>query len=83
LLVLLKKIQQRAGAKIKDLLESNLISEKAFEAALVDDFKLFLTLRSRHIYELILAKTGWKADSKSSQLPADNELDEDLIDGEG
>jgi hypothetical protein len=57
--IYLPKIVKASGDKLPKLLASNLIPQGAFEAALKDDFDAFLRLRSEHIHQAVLEKTGW------------------------
>jgi hypothetical protein len=78
----LPSIAKTAGSKLAALLASNLIPEKAFEAALKDDFDTFSRLRSEHIHQAVLEKTGWKegpdAGPKIASTPPED--DDDIAD---
>lgn len=48
-----------AGNNLRNWLSTNLISDEAFAAALVDDFDRFIECRARTIHEELLSKTDW------------------------
>lgn len=55
----LKEVTTANGSDLNDLLASNLISQKAFEAGLADDYETFLEERSRTIAAAVSKLTGW------------------------
>jgi hypothetical protein len=55
----LKDVQEAAGADLEKWLQSNLVSERAYEAALEDDFEIFLRERRTSIHEAILDLADW------------------------
>jgi hypothetical protein len=72
-------VDKAAGNKLPEWRVSNLIPQGAFDAALKDDFKTFLNLRSAHIHNAVLAQTGWSLDVSGVNVDA-GPLDEDLPD---
>jgi hypothetical protein len=54
----LKAVRVHAGPQLKAWLDSNLIPQEAFEAALRDDYDQFLALRSAAIHKVLLQKAG-------------------------
>lgn len=78
----LPSIAKTAGSKLPALLASNLIPEKAFEAALKDDFDTFSRLRSEYIHQAVLEKTGWTTgpDAGSKQVSVPSEDDDNITD---
>ncbi|NMG40379.1 DUF262 domain-containing protein [Chelativorans sp. ZYF759] len=55
----LQQVISNAGEGLRDLLQSNLISEEAFEAALNDDYNSFLILRSETVQAEALRLAQW------------------------
>lgn len=55
----LKEVVSANGGDLNAILESNLISQKAFDAALNDDFDRFLDERAKTIAEEVSKLTGW------------------------
>lgn len=55
-----KDVEKAAGSQLETWLSSNLISKEAYEAALRDDFDLFLNYRANQIHEAVIAKTDWQ-----------------------
>jgi hypothetical protein len=53
------EIAENAGENLGLLLDSNLISKDAFNAASENDFEKFIILRAETIHEFVMAKTGW------------------------
>jgi hypothetical protein len=56
----LKEVISSSGASLGDWLKSNLISEKAFKAALNDDYEAFLNERAETINERVADLAQWK-----------------------
>lgn len=56
----LQDVQRASGVNLSEWLKSNLISDEAYNAALNDDFDLFLEIRSKDIHREVLDKTDWK-----------------------
>ena len=55
----LNDVVAAAGSNLTAWLESNLISEAAFNAAMKDDFETFVTERSKTIDSVISGLTDW------------------------
>lgn len=55
----LKDVIASAGPNLQDWLDSNLIPKSAFDAAMNDDFVLFLRIRSQAIHERASALAKW------------------------
>jgi len=55
----LKDVQKAAGGDIGEWLESNLISEEAYNAALEDEFETFIEVRSKDINARVCEMAGW------------------------
>lgn len=54
----LKWVKTAAGPELKQWLESNLISDSAYKAALKDDYEAFLSARAETIHAILGAKAG-------------------------
>jgi hypothetical protein len=55
----LADVQKAAGSNLNQWLESNLISDAAFRAALADDYDAFLAARCATIDSKVSALTAW------------------------
>jgi hypothetical protein len=55
----LKEVVDTLGAKLDEVLATNLITPEAFKAALWDDYDTFLNERSKAITAEISKLTGW------------------------
>lgn len=55
----LKEVRSAAGPHLQDWLTSNLISEEAFAAALVDDYPSFLAARAKTVDQVISSLAAW------------------------
>jgi hypothetical protein len=55
----LKEVVAALGARLNEVLASNLISPAAFQAAMADDYDAFLSERSKTVASAISALTGW------------------------
>jgi hypothetical protein len=55
----LKDVIAAHGAKLNEVLASNLISPIAFTAAMAGDYEAFLTERSKTIATAVSRLTGW------------------------
>jgi hypothetical protein len=53
------EVAENAGVELEFLLNSNLISDLAFSAALEDDFERFIDLRAETIHNFVILKAGW------------------------
>jgi hypothetical protein len=73
----LPKVAEAAGTQLGDWLASNLIPDKAWDAALNDDFKQFLRIRSEFIHAAVMAKCSWPTDSAGDSVPSSQVSDDD------
>ncbi|HEV2863068.1 MAG TPA: DUF262 domain-containing protein [Pyrinomonadaceae bacterium] len=55
----LRNVREVAGERLNGWLASNLIPRAAFDAALKDNFEVFLELRAQAIHFEVIAKTDW------------------------
>jgi hypothetical protein len=83
----LKEVEKAAGENLQAWLDTNLISEAAFEAAKEDDFSGFLAHRAQTLHRLLLPLAGWSPDDADQpavdEVPAPSDLgsdDSDLTD---
>ena len=58
----LKDVEAAAGATLGEWLQSNLVTEECFQAAMRDDFDKFISLRAEVIHQAVWEKTGWDKD---------------------
>lgn len=70
--IYLREAEDRVGNKLKEWLESNLISPDAYEAAIKDDFESFIELRAKTLHDTITKKADWLV---SDEFLNDRELD--------
>jgi hypothetical protein len=55
----LKEVVAALGSKLDEVLAANLISPRAFQAAMADDYDVFLVERSKTITAAVSVLTGW------------------------
>ena len=55
----LNEVSKNAGLNLGPLLDSNLISKEAFDAAIENDFDKFIDLRAETIHNYVILKAGW------------------------
>lgn len=67
----LKEVEKAAGENLQAWLDSNLISEAAFEAAKKDDFEKFLALRAETLHRQLLPLAGWSS-ADATEPPMDD-----------
>ena len=67
----LADVEKAAGSELQPWLDSNLVPLEAFEAAKLDDFGLFLTLRAQAIQRTVYEMAGWELPDPDSQFSLD------------
>jgi hypothetical protein len=55
----LKDVKAALGSRLAEVLSANLISDKAFDAALADNYDAFLSERSKTLDQAVSQLTGW------------------------
>jgi hypothetical protein len=68
-----------AGSHLSEWLESNLIPQAAFDAAIKDDFDQFLRIRAQFIHDAVLDKAGWLSDDDTQVVETSHIDEEDSV----